>query len=58
MEKLIDYLSKKAYGMPLSKAHAKRVCIQCRNKIKHFSKDEFRISYEFNGLCERCQNEE
>lgn len=56
LQDLADSLSKECYGMSLSEAQARKMCIACGHKVGEITKDEERVGYEISGLCPKCQN--
>lgn len=52
---LVDSLTKMSFGISLSKAHNKSICIQCKKSIEKYSDAETRMGYEISGLCLECQ---
>lgn len=54
MKVFIDKLTSELHGMPLSEAHRRKICIQCRKAVGSFKDDESRMEYELSGLCPEC----
>lgn len=53
----VDILYKEKYGISLSEAHKKQICIKCRKPITSEKLDEeTKLDYEIEGLCLVCQN--
>lgn len=57
LQDLANTLSKQCHGLSISKAHEKKICIQCRKKVSNLEDDESRMGYKIMGLCSICQKE-
>lgn len=57
LQGIADALAAKCYGISLSDAQSKQICIQCRQKVGTINDEEILAGYEISGLCERCQKE-
>lgn len=56
MQKAADAFAERLFGIPLSKAKAEAICIECRKPIDLSGWDEREKSeYEISGLCRKCQ---
>lgn len=56
MQDLKDSLSKKLYGMTLTEALEKNICVDCKKGIteKSFYSEAGKKEYFTSGLCEFC----
>jgi len=52
---IIDNLARKTFGVSLSKALSKKICIECRNSIKKFKSRRNQSLYQIDGLCDNCR---
>ena len=56
MQKAADAFAERLFGIPLSKAKAEAICIECRKPVDVSRWDEReRSEYEISGLCRGCQ---
>jgi len=52
---LVDHLAKKTFGIYLTAAISRKICIECRNSIKKFKSKRNQSLYRIDGLCDNCR---
>lgn len=58
LQDLKDYMSKNLYGMTVSEARSKGICIECKKPaLERCYSDAGRSLYNMSGLCEVCFDE-
>lgn len=58
MKKIKEKFSKKVFGMSISEAQAKGICIQCRKPaLENCYSEAGKKEYAISGLCEKCFDE-
>jgi len=55
--KFLDEYTKKAWGIPLSWAQKKNICVFCHGPIGEFKDELSRKENIIAGLCQECQDE-
>jgi hypothetical protein len=54
-EELLSDLSITAYGITIEQAHAKLICIECKElALNKCYSDDGKKEYGLSGLCEQC----
>jgi hypothetical protein len=57
MQKCIDNFQEAFFGIGMTEAKQKGMCVTCKAEATHFSKDIYKHEYEASGMCEKCQSE-
>jgi len=56
MKKLKDEMSKSTFGITLTEALQKDICVRCKKKATFYSMAGL-AEYQISGLCEPCFDE-
>lgn len=57
MQEFVDGFSRDTFGISLSDAQAKLVCIDCRTNVTNTFRDALSVKeYGISGLCQNCQD--
>jgi hypothetical protein len=59
LQELLDRTSKELYGMAITEAQEKSICISCKRKVEEgdFRDKESKAEYRINAMCQACQND-
>lgn len=57
IQNCIDNFQEAFFGIGMTEAKKKGICVTCKAKVTGFSKDIYQLEYEISGMCEKCQRE-